>query len=125
MLPLRSLIFAATVLFVHLFALAVPPSSDFFSQSSLSNYTTTPSSPGPVDAFCHGSESWRGSPDFDWRFRASCDNAAKLLWARDVKQHTNTEYELLDYRTPPVHDNPLMRTPRRYSYREFRIRGRV
>jgi len=120
MLSLTSFIFTATTLSVHLLALAVPPSSDSFSPSSLLNHTSTASSPEPFDTFCHGSESWRGSWDYDWSFRASCDNAAKILWAREVKQHTNTEYEFLDYRTRPAHDNPLMRTPRRYTYSKSR-----
>lgn len=121
MLSSASSIFTMTILVVQLPTLTTPFSKGSLSQPSFLNYTSTASSPQPVDSYCYGSVSWRGSPDFDWRFRASCDNAAKMLWTREVNQHTNIEYEFLDYRTPPIHDNPLMRTPRRYSYRESRI----
>lgn len=117
MLILSSFIFTATSLTIHSHAL-VPPSSNSLAPPSLLNHSSTTSLPEPVDCFCFGSDAWRGSSEYDWRFRASCDNAAKMLWAREVMQHTSTQYEFLDYRTKPEHDNPLMRTPRRYSYRE-------
>lgn len=103
----------------HILALAVPPPNEVLTQPKLLNYTTNPFAWDSDGPFCHNTQSWRGSLEFDWRMQISCDNAAKQFRAQEVEQHGNTMYEFLDQYTKPAHDNPLMRTPRRYVYREF------
>lgn len=71
-----------------------------------------------IDAFCASSQPWTGGSPLDMRFFYNCFKANNYFFKIAVGNHGDTEFEFLNYTTPPVHDNPLQRTPIRYTFSE-------
>lgn len=69
-------------------------------------------------AFCASNEDWTGGSSLNMRFFYNCFKANHMFWTRSVHNRGDTEFEFLNMTNPPVYDNPLVRTPLRYTYRE-------
>lgn len=106
-----------TVLLSISSTLAFPTDNNLVSQLDTSNQTSVPYTVESVDAFCYGQPSSRRSSKY-WKRLTDCEGAAKQLYTREVRWHTDTRYESLNPTTRSVHDRPLARTPRRYVHSE-------
>ena len=74
-------------------------------------------------AFCNSSTTWLGDEtDFE-QFRSDCVKAEESLFQIEIEPPFGgvDEYEFLPAPAKPIHNLPVRRTPRRYTYSECKF----
>ena len=84
--------------------------------ASLIQSTTSQNSSNPIAApVCIRRSDWLGTH----YGLHDCQRAVDLLITNEVNVHDEREFEFLAPQAQPIHDLPIMQTPRRYTVRSY------